>query len=88
MGNQRYLGLKLKDISQDGSVASCNIEMFLQQVLEMYLLYCRLNGSRVTQVRFAYPLAFDQQKRQAFQTRVSELVKSTAQRAGMENCTA
>ncbi len=88
MGNQRYLGLKLKDISQADSVAGSNIEMFLQQVLEMYLLFCRLNGSRVTQVRFAYPLAFDQQKRQAFQNCVSELVKNTAQKAGMENCTA
>lgn len=84
MGNHRYVGLKLRELENGLAWAEDNISMFLRQVLEMYLLYCRLNGSRVKSILFAYPLAFSTKEQEIFRGKVRVLLSQLVENAGLE----
>ena len=86
MGNPRYFSLKLKDINNPHDINGSNATLFLKQVLETYLLYCRLQGVSVSEIRFAYPLAFDLARQEHFRRNIEALVALVAPRAGMPAC--
>ena len=84
MGNQRYVGLKLKELDKGHDWSEDNISMFLQQVLEMYLLYCRMNGAKVKQILFAFPLAFKKTEQEMFREKIKALLASLVDKVGLE----
>lgn len=84
MGNQRFVGLKLKEMDVGHDWAEDNISMFLRQVLEMYLLYCRMNGARVKKILFAFPLAFRNGEQNIFREKIKALLTSLADNTGLE----
>ncbi len=86
MGNTRYFSLKLQNIKQTDSLYGSNTSMFLQQVIETYLLYCRKKGAHVTEIRFAYPLAFSKDERENIQKQMETLVEAAVNKSGSSHC--
>ncbi|MDD3920934.1 MAG: hypothetical protein PHO41_07185, partial [Eubacteriales bacterium] len=86
MGSQRFFSLKLKDIGDIRTLSGSNVSLFLQQVLETYMLFCRMQGATVSEVRFAYPLAFNPDKQKQFRDNVEALVTRIAPQVGSPGC--
>ncbi|MDD3212165.1 MAG: hypothetical protein PHY64_00720 [Eubacteriales bacterium] len=86
MGTSRFTGLKLQDLGDTHSVSDENVNMFLEQVIETYLLACRINGAEVTEIRFAFPLAFDEEKRFQYRQKIEAIALRVTQKAGSTHC--
>lgn len=82
MGNHRYAGLKMQNTKTQPNFEKACITLFLRQVLIMYMYYCRKKSYRVSSVRFAYPLCFDQNLRERYQQIVDCVWKEVAAETG------
>lgn len=80
--SQIYSGLKIVPHLTD--MREANIRLFLKQILEMYWLRCYQEGISKLDMRFAYPLAMDQEQQQNLMSIMWELCEELSNKTGIQ----